>query len=72
MVELAHLRKTFADNGYPEEFVEVALPKGPMTAEEEAASGDRTVGDGEEVEELALWRFLSSRSCSRLSGRFVL
>ncbi|CAN0061766.1 unnamed protein product, partial [Heterosigma akashiwo] len=51
MAELTHLRKTFADNGYPEEFVEVALRKGPMTAEEEAASGDRTLGDGEEVEE---------------------
>ena len=31
--------------------MEVALRKGPMTAEEEAASGDRTLGDGEEVEE---------------------
>ena len=28
MAELAHLRKTFADNGYPEEFVEIALRKG--------------------------------------------
>ena len=31
--------------------MEVALRKGPMTAEEEAASGDRTLGDEEEVEE---------------------
>ena len=52
MVELAHLRKTFADNGYPKKGVcgDIALRKGPMTAEEEAASGDRTLGDGEEVE----------------------
>ena len=68
------MRKTFADNGYPEEFVKVALRKGPMTAEEEAASGDHTLGDGEEVEECGTMvvSFLSSRSCSRLSGRFVL
>ena len=32
--------------------MEIALRKGPMTAKEEAASGDRTLGDGEEVEEL--------------------
>ena len=52
MAELAHLRKSFADNGYPEEYVKIALRKGPMTAEEETASGDHTLGDGEEVEEL--------------------
>ena len=32
--------------------MEIALRKGPMTAEEETASGDRTLSDDEEVEEL--------------------
>jgi hypothetical protein len=49
--ELAHLRKTFADNGYPDEFVEIAL-KEDARAEGDASSGDRTLGEGEKVEEL--------------------
>jgi hypothetical protein len=49
--ELAHLRKTFADNGYPEEFVEIALRDDPV-AGEDASNGDHTLGEGEKVDDL--------------------